>query len=140
MRGANRFGPGPPRLPVLDRPFDGNPLTSCAERYAAGFALVRADPALAIGGVTWGWLRAATASVAVLHRASTVRRIGLPVLVLTAGDERFVDNRAVVRFAARLARAELVHFAGSRHELLGERDDIRDPVWAVIDAFLAPVE
>lgn len=137
---AARPGPGTARLPPLDRPFEDNPLTGCPDRYAADAAWQRDRPALQVGGATWGWLRAASASIAALHRPDAVRAITLPVLVLVAGDDRLVDNRATRRFAARLPDAELVEFPGARHELLREHDRRRILAWAAIDRFLAPLQ
>ena len=136
---AARHGPGTSRLPPLDRPFAGNPLTACPVRYAADVALQRADPRLQGGGATWGWQRAAADSVADLHRPGVARSITLPVLLLLAGQERLVDNRALRRFARRLPDAELVEVPGARHELLREHDRHRHQVWAAIDRFLVPV-
>ncbi len=136
---AGRPGPGTSRLPPLDRPFDDNPLTGCADRYAADAAWMREQPGLQVGGATWGWLRAASASIAALHRPSFARAITCPVLVLLAGDDRLVDNRATRRFAARLPQATLVEFPGARHELLREHDAHRRMVWDAVDRFLAPI-
>ena len=136
---AARPGPGASRLPPLDRPFANNPLTTCPDRYAADVAMMRDQPALQVGGPTWGWLRAATAGIAALHRPAFARRITLPVLVLVAGGDRLVDNRAIRAFAARLPDAELAEFPGAEHELLREHDRHRHAVWAAIDRFLAPI-
>ncbi len=136
---AERPGPGTSRLPPLDRPFDDNPLTTCADRYAADAAWMRDQPALQVGGATWGWLRAASASIAALHRPSFARAITCPVLVLLAGDDRLVDNRATRRFAARLPHGTLVEFPGARHELLREHDAHRQMVWDEVDRFLTAV-
>lgn len=136
---AGRPGPGTRPLPPLDRPFQDNPLTGCPDRYAADTAWMRDQPALQVGGATWGWLHAASASVAALRRPAVARSITVPVLVLLASDERLVDNRATRRFAAGLRNAEVVEFPGARHELLREHDVHRLAVWAAVDRFLAPV-
>lgn len=136
---AARYGPGTSMLPPLGRSFDGNPLTTDPARYAAGIALLRDAPALQLGGATWGWLRAAAASAAALQRPALARRITIPVLIAIAGVERFVDNTAIRRFAARLVHGEVVEFPGARHELLREHDRHRHALWAAIDRFLQPV-
>jgi len=133
---AGRPGPGTSRLPPLDRPFKGNPLTGCPDRYASDAAWMREQAALQVGGASWGWLQAASASMAALMRPAVVRRITAPVLVLVAGDDRLVDNRATRRFAARLPQGTLVEFPGARHELLREHDGHRLAAWAAIDEFL----
>lgn len=137
---ARRPGAGTSPLPELDRLFDGNPLTTCPERYAADIALLRATPALAVGGATWGWLRAAAASIAALHRPGFAARITLPVLVALAGADRLVDNRASRLFAHGLPLGEVLDVPGAQHELLREHDRHRMPLWAAIDRFLQPVQ
>lgn len=133
---ATAYAPGIPRKPLLGRPFEGNRLTGCPDRYAADQALQRAMPEMQLGGVTWGWLHAALASIDALRRPGFAEGIKVPVLMLLAGDERVVENAAARAFALRLPEVELVEFEAARHELLRERDDVRLKVWAAIDRFL----
>ena len=133
---ARRYGPGAGPVPPHDPPFHGNRLTQCPTRYADHMRLLRETPALQLGGYTWGWLRAAMASMAALRRPGTLARIDVPVLVAIAGAESIVDNRAIRRFALRLRRGKIVVIAGARHELLREHDQHRHALWAAIDAFL----
>ena len=133
---ATRFGPGTPRGPDLNRPVERSMLTSCASRHAADLALLRGNPHLVTGGASWGWIRAAMASIAVLRRPDVLQRITTPVLVLLAGEDRLVDNAAARRFAQRLPHGTLVELPGARHELLREHDRHRLPAWAAVDAFL----
>lgn len=133
---ARAYGPGTPRAPVVARGFGGNRLTTCPERFAADMALARDTPAVQLGGVTWGWLRAAQASIGAARRPGFAEAIGCPVLVLLAGEERVVDNEAARAFARRLPRATVTEVPHARHELLRERDGPRLAAWAAIDAFL----
>ena len=134
---ARRFGPGTPRAFDPARPFDGNRLTQCPDRYAADMALVRARPELAVGGVSWGWVRAALRSNRALRQPAVVARITMPVLVALAGADTVVDNRAARRFAISLPRGRVVEVAGARHELLREHDGARQALWAAVDQVLS---
>lgn len=129
------FGPGTAPLPNLDPEFEGNPLTSCPERFAASTMLLRSLPGVHLGGCTWGWLRAATQSQAVLQREETVRRISMATLVAIPGADRMVDNRTTRAFVRRLPQGESLELPGARHELLREHDRYRLPLWAAIDRF-----
>jgi lysophospholipase len=133
---AQAFGPGPPRAPLVGRPFAGNWLTGCPVRYAEDDARLVAMPAMQLGGVTWGWLRAALRSVAVLERPGFAEALATPVLMLLAGEERIVTNSAARAFAARLPNGQVMEVPGARHELLREHDAVRLAVWAAIDRFL----
>jgi lysophospholipase len=58
------------------------------------------------------------------------------VLLLSALQDRVVRADAHRLVAARLANATRIDYSDAKHELLMERDAIRDRVWADIDAFL----
>jgi lysophospholipase len=131
---TEHFGPGTPARPNLNPTFEGNPLTSCPERFAASAALLRSMPDVHLGGATWGWLRAATQSQAALQRE--VKRITMPTLVAIAGADRLVDSRTIRAFVRRLPQGRALELPGARHELLREHDRHRLPLWAEIDRFL----
>jgi lysophospholipase len=130
-----RPAPGTRRAPDPERAFEGNPLTSCPRRFADDLAWLR-DPGLAVGGATWGWLRAAAASIAVLRRPGFAEALDLPVLMVLAGAERIVDNAAARAFAARLPRATVLELPGARHEVLREHDAHQAAFWPAVDSFL----
>ena len=134
---SGRFGPGTARAPDPHRPFDGNPLTACPERFAADRAWLEQYPELVSGGATWGWLRAATASIAKLHQPTVAARIDCPVLIALAGHERLVDNAATRAFTARLKHATILELPEARHEILRETDATRARFWAEFDRFVA---
>jgi lysophospholipase len=90
-----------------------------------------------VGGVTWGWLDAAYRSSARLDDPAYLARITAPVLICQAGREVLVSNPAQRRLAARLPDATLKVYREAFHEILMERDTIRDAFWADFDTFLA---
>ncbi len=132
---AGRFAPGTGRIPDRQRPFEGNPLTSCARRFAADLAWLD-RPGLVVGGATWGWLRAAAASVVVMRRAGFARRITAPVLLVLAAADALVDNAAARRFAARLSNVKVIEIEDARHELLREHDSHQARLWTAFDDFV----
>ena len=130
--------PAPPAIPDPHRPFDGNPLTACPERFAADRAWLEQCPELVSGGATWGWLRAATASIRALHRPALAASITCPVLIALAGHERLVDNAATRAFAAGLPQATILELPEARHEILRETEATRARFWAEFDRFVGP--
>jgi lysophospholipase len=136
---ARRHGPGTSPVPRLDRPFEQNRLTQCPTRYAAEMTMLRQRPELQIGGSTWGWIRAATSSIAQVNTASFPQTLTMPVLVALAGDDRVVDNNAIRRFAEALPHGTLIELPGARHDLLREHDRFRLPLWEALDRFLEPM-
>jgi lysophospholipase len=110
-------------------------LTTSRERYADEMWWRAANPALALGPPSWGWLRAALASNAALDRPGVLEKIRVPILLLAAAKDRLVSGAAIARAAARLPDARLEIFPEGAHELLREIDPIRDRALGLIDAF-----
>lgn len=132
---ARRYAPGQ-RDPATACRFEDNPTTSCREAFAAWWELLQRHPDRRIGGVTWGWLAAALRSIETSRDPDLLKRIATPLLVLRAGEERIVCNRAIGRFSERLRTATLVDFPGARHDLLWERREIRARVLDTVANFL----
>lgn len=81
------------------------------------------DPALRVGGITFGWLRAAEESCRLLRTGAPP---ATPCLFALAGREHLVDNGATRRLTGRMKKAHVVEFFDSQHEILMERDGIRN--------------
>ncbi len=113
-----------------------NVITSDPRRYAAFHGPYAARPELRVGGVSYGWIAAALRAEDAVTRDLPLERVRVPVLLLSAPGDRLVRADAQRRVAARLGHATLVEHPEAKHELLMERDAIRDRVWADIDAFL----
>ncbi len=121
---------------LRDRRFFSNRVTRDPERFRRACRLVRDDPRLAVGGMTIGWLNAAMASMAVLMEPSYARGVEVPVLLVCAGQDQRVDNRACHAFAAMAPDVTLVTISDAEHEILMERDAIRERFWESFTAFL----
>jgi lysophospholipase len=130
------FGQGRARS-FLERRFEGNRLTSDQRRYQRSAGVVEAYPELGIGAPTIGWLAAALASIRKLERQKT-RSTAPPVLLLAAGRDQVVSSPKSKLYAERHGIAFAV-VPGARHELLQERDGLRNQVLAAFDAFVAPL-
>jgi lysophospholipase len=59
-----------------------------------------------------------------------------PMLIVAAGEDRVVSTRAIERYASRLRAGAHLVVAGSRHEILMERDVFRAQFWAAFEAFI----
>ena len=124
------------------RPAEGlftpaNPITSDARRYARFHDAFRDRPELRLGGVSFGWVRAALRASDRLLRALPLEEVTTPMLLLSAPKDAIVRAGSHRLVAARLPNATLREYPEARHELLMESDAIRDRVWADIDGFLA---
>jgi len=116
--------------------FDGNPLTSDRERFYRCVDVLKVAPGLAAGAPTIGWLHAAFDAMARLEGEKYAPKIRVPSLMVVAGDDRIVSNKAIEALSSRLRAGTQIVLRGSRHEILQERDSIREQFWAAFDAFV----
>jgi lysophospholipase len=133
---GRRFVPGGGPKPYMSARFEGNLLTSDSRRHARAAAIIEATPELAIGDPTIGWINAAFRFMRRFEDVAYPRRILTPVLILAAGADRVVDTAATEYFASRLKAGKWLTLAHARHEILTERDPLRELFWAAFDAFL----
>jgi lysophospholipase len=128
--------PGYATAPLKPGDFAKNPLTSDESRWDRDIKTLEAHPELAIGGVTYGWLIAAMASINELKRWPKGQPVSCPTLIITAGRENVVDARAARFFSQRVQGISFMQIEGSKHEILMEQDTLRKPFWSAFDAFV----
>lgn len=114
----------------------GGRMTTCPERLADKLWWKAVQPETASGAPSWGWLGAASRSIAAMRSALGRLPAEVPLLILASASDPVIDVRALRRIAARLPQADLRLFRGRSHELLREADERRLAVLTAIDAFL----
>jgi lysophospholipase len=112
-------------------------LTSDPARFADEAWQVARKPALAVGGVTYGWVDAALKGLKQLFSSNLPERMTLPVLFILAGRDQVVDNRKTQAFIKRIKSAHVVTLADARHEIWKERDELRNTFLKLFDSFAA---
>lgn len=132
-RGGDYVAGGGPRIKAAPGSARQRLLTSDPERYADEAWWADADPGLSMGSATWGWLKAAFASLGALHRQ--LARVATPTLILIPQHDRLVDNAATRAAAQRVPDARVEIIAGAGHELLREADARRAAVLARVTGF-----
>ena len=128
--------PGMRREPFMMRDYDGNPLTLSEKRWERDQATLQRFPDLGLGGATFGWLNAVMDSIGSLHGSKWPKGPKCPVLMVLAGRDRVVDNAAAQDFARKVPGVSLVYIQDSLHEILMERDVIREEFLAGLDSYL----
>jgi lysophospholipase len=118
------------------RPFEGNVFTTDAARFARIAALTRTAPHLFLGGPTIGWTHAAFRAMNRFDDPNFPRRANTPILIVASGADQVTDTAAAERFAARLRGGRIIVIEGAEHEIMIERDALRDQFWAAFDAFV----
>jgi lysophospholipase len=119
--------------------YDTERLTHDRVRYDRTRAQILALRDLALGGITWGWIKSSFDALDWLHRAREVTQIKTPMVVLIAGEEKIVDNKGSALVCRRVPTARCIEVAGAYHEILMETDDIRAVFWREFDAMAAQV-
>ena len=122
--------------PEETKSFEGNALTSDPERFERNKQIVEMAPDLGLGSPTIAWLRAAYQSCNDVMRPEFSLRVRVPLLLVAAGQDRIVSSSATEALASRLKIGARVVIGGARHEILQERDEIRQRFWAAFDAYL----
>ena len=117
----------------LTQTFAGGALTHDEARYDRYQAQLRAEPQIALGGMTWGWADFAISACAWLKRSRGVERIAIPVTLVAAELDNRVLNADSRSIAHRIAGGRYVEVAGAYHEILIETDARRAVFWRAFD-------
>lgn len=128
--------PGQGKLPPTARDFPGNRMTADQTRYLRSAAILEQQPALGVGGPTFGWLKAALKAMddlALLSRGDPFRA---PVMIVGAGRDRIVATEAQHQLVRRVSGVSCVVIPEARHEILFEGDAIREQFFAAFDSFM----
>ena len=116
-----------------------NRLTTDVDRFRASIQPIQINPDLALGGITYGWLEAAIRSMRKARKASYLRRILTPTLLVSAVNDRVVDSRDHVTVSNRLKNCTLHRIHDAQHEVLHENDWVRASFWRAFEKFTAPI-
>jgi lysophospholipase len=133
---GRRFAWGMQKRDPLKDEFSTQLCTSDPVRFARTQDILKAHPALRLGGATWGWLAAAYRSMKKVASRGYAEAIHTPVLIVGVGRDRMVKTEATRRFAARLPRGRYIELEEAGHEILMEQDDFRACFWQQFDAFV----
>ena len=130
-RMANKLGLAtfPARPEAREEKFEGNPFTHDLARWGLYRRLVTAEPRLALGEPTIGWVVASLDVCAGFLSPGALDKVaGMPMLVATASEEAIVDTAAAARVLPGLKGARHVVIDGASHEIFMETDE-RRAVW-----------
>jgi lysophospholipase len=121
---------------VWREPFENNEVTSDPLRYQRCRDVLDKAPELAVGSPTIGWIAAALKSIGELDALSLNNGVRVPVLIVASGNDEVVSLRSTEIFTSRLKNCAHIVVAGAKHEILQERDELRDQFWAAFDAYI----
>jgi len=130
---GGRYAVGTHRYRAPEENFHGNRLTSDPRRFQVARQAISENPDLAVGGVTYGWLSATFRSIDLLHASGFLESVATPSHILCAEQDRIVSVEAQYEICRRMKNCQLTVIPGARHEILMERDPIRNAFWEVFD-------
>lgn len=130
------FIPGGGETSIATKPFPGNRLSADPVRYARNATAAQAVGDGAVGDPTVAWIHAAFRFMRKFADSRYPLKIRLPTLIIAAGADPVCSTPATERFASRLKAGHAIVLPGAKHEILMERDEIREQFWAAFDAFV----
>lgn len=133
---GRRYVPFGSAVSIATQPFLNNRLSRDPARYARNAEAARTVGAGAVGDPTIAWLAEAFRAMRRLRDPRVPPRIDLPVLIVAAGADPVCGTWTTERFGARLRAGRVVVLPDARHEILSERDAIRQDFFAAFDAFV----
>lgn len=134
LDGAYVPGGGPRSIESM--PFSGNMLTSDQNRFVRNARILKEAPSLGVGSPTLGWVHAAARAMEAVNEAEFTHNLNAPILMVAAGCDPVVSTPAIEALGQNLRSGGHVVVDGARHELLMEKDVLRDQFWAAFDAFV----
>jgi len=117
-----------------DLPFENNDLTDSYARFELNRRLVEDNPKVALGSPTFRWLSEAFSAMDAI--TSGVSPLKVPMLLLVGEDDTVVGTKAQKAFCESQKNCSLVVLPKGKHELLMEKDQVRDGVLEHIKLFL----
>ena len=127
--GSNHYNP-------FRKSFARNRFTSDAVRFSRTMEHIRQNPQLAVGSVTYRWLAATFDSIDLLQGAEFGSGLQIPILLVLAGNDQVVSNRAIERLSKKLPMHLIKRIKTARHEILQENDMLRTEFWRAFDEFV----
>ena len=114
-----------------------NALTTDEERFYRTFKLLSQFPELGVRGITVGWLKHALKRTNYFKSLDWSSAIKKPLLLLDATNDKLVNSSLNVKLLGQSNLTTAVSLE-SEHEIMMEKDDIRQRAWDAIDQFLSP--
>ncbi|MDG2943784.1 alpha/beta hydrolase [Exercitatus varius] len=111
-----------------------NDLSSCATRMRWMNRVNRKHPELGLGGPTFRWVHLCLQAIRRLPQV--LPKIDIPVLILQSEQEKIVANKNLENLTALLPQGKLEQIPLAKHEILFEKDAVRENALQKIWTFM----
>ena len=115
--------------------FETNKVTGSPDRWWMNNYICKTYPQTTIGGPSSGWVNESMRETKTI-RANT-SKIKANILMYQAGLDQFVVNAAENDACSEIQTCHIVSFPNAQHEILMEKDSIRDSAFQQIDSFFS---
>ena len=112
-----------------------NDVTNDFDRFRRTGTLYVSDAQLQVNGASLGWFATAEKAMADSRRPAFLQSIKTPLFIGTAGQEKLVDNKAHAHVLTHVQNGSGKFYADGMHELMMEKDAVRDEFIADVAAF-----
>jgi lysophospholipase len=114
--------------------FDTNNLTTSFHRFANNNILEVEYPATVVRGPSVRWVQQSLKYCKTAMKNAYL--VETPVLLLQAGSDTIVKNKAQDKFCSQVPNCRKVTYAAAKHEILQEQDVIRDQAIGEMKKFI----
>lgn len=114
--------------------FKNNVLTTDSRRFSHNLKLITENPDMALGGPTFGWLHQAFRAMRSARKQAG--EIDCSTMIFRTADERVVGLPEMEQFCEQVRRCQLVTYRDCQHELLMEKNEIRNDLLGKVRKFL----
>lgn len=113
--------------------FEGNSVTHSEPRWTWKRQQLDDDERIRLGGITWRWL--CQALVGSSRAQQSGRFSSTPTLLFQASDDTIINPKGQEKYCADAPRCTFSRVEGAKHELLQERDELRNLVLSRVVKF-----
>ena len=119
----------------LEEPFEENALTTDKTRFSRSYEFLCQFPELGIKGISVGWLKQALKRTNKFKQIDWDTAINKPLLLLDATQDKLVNSELNKELLGQ-SQLTTIKSIEAQHEIMMERDEIREEAWSAIDQFL----
>ncbi|MGB1463895.1 MAG: serine aminopeptidase domain-containing protein, partial [Parvibaculales bacterium] len=112
-----------------------NDVTNDFDRFRRTGRLYVSDPQLQVNGASLGWFATADKAMADTRRPAFLQSIATPLFIGSAEEEMLVDNKAHTHVLAHVQNGSGKLYKAGKHELMMEKDAVREEFIADVAAF-----
>ena len=88
-------------------------------------------------GPSWNWVSNALKECKILFKDIKNNNIESPILMIIADDEYVTDPQAQKLAITLLDKVEQINLPSCRHDILHEKDEVKEKFWCAVDKFIS---